>query len=441
MVDFRTILKVEDHSRSQRSLKDIFTGLVEEPKQYPCRKNRRHYFLVFESVSAAEHAFSHKRNFEDVSVLLADVHLDRSSRTTEEHPEHGIAAKIGADPTGTFNPSSYITPSGSFCRELESPKSQNDRIYAHSSSCDAQNDLPSYGRRVRTFPDNVALSVQDTATIGIPLRHHSLDTSLARGSRSGPGISLLPNGPTVATPLTCDSRIYLSLCGEIIAYDLNSEPSNPQVVIELLRATKSERGNYMIAGAFYRRMGHPQSAKAVLLSMLEEFSGTIDSEFLRPAYLLLSGCELDIARVNKAANTDASVQYAAAQTWLQKVFGKSRSRDVSSGQKENRQELGAARSAADNRMCTCGGEYKNPKFRGQINIMEREIQCLRDRNTNQQKQLSNLRSLKRKLEDDVFYERDMRRKYQRQLEDLERIYPREREAHVLELASGHVDRA
>ncbi|KAH9485018.1 hypothetical protein JR316_0001922 [Psilocybe cubensis] len=371
MVDFRTILKVEDHSRSQRSLKDIFTGLVEEQMCIWIEALERPRSIL---------------NME-LQQRLALTLLERSIPLHISRRQDLFA--------GNWNP-------------LKVKMTEYMRI--------------------------LALVMRKMISL-------HMEEGLARGSRSGPGISLLPNGPTVATPLTCDSRIYLSLCGEIIAYDLNSEPSNPQVVIELLRATKSERGNYMIAGAFYRRMGHPQSAKAVLLSMLEEFSGTIDSEFLRPAYLLLSGCELDIARVNKAANTDASVQYAAAQTWLQKVFGKSRSRDVSSGQKENRQELGAARSAADNRMCTCGGEYKNPKFRGQINIMEREIQCLRDRNTNQQKQLSNLRSLKRKLEDDVFYERDMRRKYQRQLEDLERIYPREREAHVLELASGHVDRA
>lgn len=146
-----------------------------------------------------------------------------------------------------------------------------------------------------------------------------------------------------------------------------------------------------------------------------------------------------MARMNKAATKNASAHYAAAQTWLQKVFGKSKVGNVSARQKENRPESGTARIAADNRICTCSGEGVSKPSSRDISRMEREIQSLRDRNTNQQNQLFNLRSSKRKLEDDFFYERDMRRKYQRRLEDLERDHARKMEVHASERTKMEAD--
>ena len=74
---------------------------------------------------------------------------------------------------------------------------------------------------------------------------------------------------TVASSTSCETRVSMILCGEVITYDLQSSESDPRVVIELLKATKSERANYMIVAAYYRRTGDPQGAKDVLLSMIE----------------------------------------------------------------------------------------------------------------------------------------------------------------------------
>ena len=46
---------------------------------------------------------------------------------------------------------------------------------------------------------------------------------------------------------------------------------------------------------------------------------------LKPVYLMLSGCETDMAKMAQASNSDQSVvsEYeTAAKAWLQKVFGK-----------------------------------------------------------------------------------------------------------------------
>jgi len=75
--------------------------------------------------------------------------------------------------------------------------------------------------------------------------------------------------PETRFPLTCDTKIYLNLFGEVISCDVKTLDRDPAAIIELLRITQSERANYMIVGAFYRRSSLPLSAKAVIESMLE----------------------------------------------------------------------------------------------------------------------------------------------------------------------------
>ena len=143
-----------------------------------------------------------------------------------------------------------------------------------------------------------------------------------------------------------------------------------------------------------------------------------DSEELRPAFLLLSGCETDLARHAKTKKEPEFVirgHYTAAQGYLQKVFG---SADLSPNAKHNRDdfeenELSGSPSKPDARMKVTRAQ---PNSKSQ----EQEILSLRERHDDQETQLTRLRTLKRKLEDDFFYERSMRRKYQRQLDDLEK---------------------
>jgi hypothetical protein len=70
-------------------------------------------------------------------------------------------------------------------------------------------------------------------------------------------------------PLTCASKIHLSLFGEVITCDLKTLGSDPAVIIQLLKTTQSERANYMIVGASYRRSGLPKNAKAIIEAMIQ----------------------------------------------------------------------------------------------------------------------------------------------------------------------------
>ena len=74
---------------------------------------------------------------------------------------------------------------------------------------------------------------------------------------------------TAVLPSSCDTLISMVLMGEVITVDLKTLDPDPHCVIELLKVTQSERANYMMAGAYYLRSGHPHSAKAVMNSMVE----------------------------------------------------------------------------------------------------------------------------------------------------------------------------
>ena len=145
-----------------------------------------------------------------------------------------------------------------------------------------------------------------------------------------------------------------------------------------------------------------------------------DSEELRPAFLFLSGCETDLAKLAKTKKEPESVirgHYTAAQGYLQKVFGKADLLQTAECNHNyfHEKELSGS-SQLDTRTKVARGFSPQPN----LNSPEKEILSLRERHDDQETQLARLKTLKRKLEDDFFYERSMRRKYQRQLDDLEK---------------------
>jgi hypothetical protein len=92
---------------------------------------------------------------------------------------------------------------------------------------------------------------------------------------SNPETCVLPlpcaPGPTtlVNPPFSLNTRLLLCFHGEIITYDLKALDSDTRPVIELLKITDSERGNWMTVGAYYRRSGHIRAAMSVIQTMIE----------------------------------------------------------------------------------------------------------------------------------------------------------------------------
>jgi hypothetical protein len=66
-----------------------------------------------------------------------------------------------------------------------------------------------------------------------------------------------------------EPHITMFLCGERISYNVDALESDPATIIDLLRITSSERGNWIQVGCHYRRKGLPDSCIAVITAMLE----------------------------------------------------------------------------------------------------------------------------------------------------------------------------
>ena len=75
--------------------------------------------------------------------------------------------------------------------------------------------------------------------------------------------------PALTFPLSRETSISMNICGHVVTYDLKSLGLNPQVIIKLLKVTKSECATWMIVSAFYRRHGEPENGISVMKSFIE----------------------------------------------------------------------------------------------------------------------------------------------------------------------------
>lgn len=78
---------------------------------------------------------------------------------------------------------------------------------------------------------------------------------------------------------TLNTRLVMTLCDELISYDLESLEDDPKTIIDLLRATSSERDKWIVVGCHYRRKGNFKAAMSVVRTMVEGKYGST----LKPA--------------------------------------------------------------------------------------------------------------------------------------------------------------
>ncbi|KAG1751534.1 uncharacterized protein EDB91DRAFT_611786 [Suillus paluster] len=156
-------------------------------------------------------------------------------------------------------------------------------------------------------------------------------------------------------------RLSLLHCGHSLNYDLNLLPDDPIGPITLLGATQSEPGAYLVAAARYRRTGRSRAACEVIKALLGKHApvtggGDLTGEnkenapfhqaslssakspapsvltpidvntpaheaaVLRPAFLLLAACQLDISR-DCSCPKEKIAHANAAQELFRTVYG------------------------------------------------------------------------------------------------------------------------
>jgi hypothetical protein len=72
-----------------------------------------------------------------------------------------------------------------------------------------------------------------------------------------------------ASPFTLNTRLVMTLCDELISYDLESLEDDPKAIIDLLKVTASERDKWILVGCHYRRNGNFKAAMLVVRTMVE----------------------------------------------------------------------------------------------------------------------------------------------------------------------------
>ena len=147
---------------------------------------------------------------------------------------------------------------------------------------------------------------------------------------------------TVALPFSLDKKIALSICGQVVTYNLDELEDDPRTIIGLLKLVSSERGNWMVVAAHYRRNKNPAAALAVVTAMVQGKPYThhyasvelesvhivmkehgVQEDDLKPAYLMLSGCETDLMKITRSTDGALSEEhFKRSREWLQKVYGK-----------------------------------------------------------------------------------------------------------------------
>ncbi|OBZ68108.1 hypothetical protein A0H81_11806 [Grifola frondosa] len=235
----------------------------------------------------------------------------------------------------------------------------------------------------------------------------------------------IPQAPAPQPPAKSSLSIVLLFHGEPIICDLESLDEDPQGIITVLKTTANQRAEcdkWMIVGGHYRMM----TSASVGMSAGE----------LKPAFLMLSSCHSDLAKLSRTpdgSDTEESREHLGkAKAALQQVYG------LHIPRAQTDAEYAASKASMDpsvladpshNRECltdksnirrssSASQKEKEDESapRTSVRMLEREIQSLRDRHVNHTQWLNQARVTKRKLEDDLSEERHVRRKLERQLD-------------------------
>jgi hypothetical protein len=174
---------------------------------------------------------------------------------------------------------------------------------------------------------------------------------------------------------------------------------------------------------------------------LKQFN--IPDNDLKPAFLLLSGCETDLGKLARSkGDTDKVAEhYNNAQKWLHRIYGADippLSSPSPSADKSKRKATSPPRAptSLQSRIDTSGPAPSAPRSHlpsPDARALEREIQSLRDRHSHSVNVLADVRAAKRKLEDAVEVERVVRRRLQRELDEVAKERDKARRMEVLAL--------
>jgi chromosome segregation ATPase len=143
---------------------------------------------------------------------------------------------------------------------------------------------------------------------------------------------------------------------------------------------------------------------------------------MKPAFLMLSSCHVELWRQTRSTN-DSETEISAAHLdkscrWLQLVYGQGNPEVTSEERLEVFDTLSSVDTTSSQASIPFAGEPITSDKRRRTDL-ERDLQVLRGRQALQLQELVNTREAKRRLEDEATDERATRRRLERTLHDLE----------------------
>ncbi|KAI8993836.1 hypothetical protein BD414DRAFT_411164 [Trametes punicea] len=193
----------------------------------------------------------------------------------------------------------------------------------------------------------------------------------------------------------------------------------------------------MVVGAHYRNRGNVVAALTVINAMVEVMLGIgTNLAELKPAMLMISSCHLDIAKHLRAQagteTTESKDHFDKACEGLRTVYGSfvpppatssDHSRPLLSSMTETSSPGGTSpKSSLSETLGGNANRLRSPepiRSSSEVEILKREVQSLRDRQSSQAQLLGRKRLAKRQMEDELDTERRVRRRLERRLEQAE----------------------
>ncbi|KAI0356249.1 hypothetical protein OH77DRAFT_1423851 [Trametes cingulata] len=372
--------------------------------------------------------------------------MSRPERSTKERRRPPTYTTL--DPTVTMLPSSHLRKHRAHAPSDEFVDKENRSLALQSSQ-----------RRSAESPTTMGEKSADSETEGwapksVVLAEAAPWTSSSRCRQT----------PAPPTPFGADTTAASDVSREMphrhkfFPAGLSYPDDSPEQVIEALKAVAchpTEYGKWITVAAYYRSKANVAAALAVMSAMSEAIEDTgTDVSCLKPVMLMLSSCHLDMVKQLRVQNggetAESKSHFDKACAALRRVYGPfvpppgPATEDsyplCSSAWRDNQRPI--TLTPTSKATSSTSEHVRSPTSRySQVKMLEREVQSLRDRHSDQADALDRARSSKRKVEDDLETERRTRRRLERRLEQVEQdaSAAQKGERHALEQCRAEVE--
>lgn len=244
---------------------------------YPCKISNstgNHFFVRFSDKQSLECALKINLRGLRVYSLLTNPHLIDECRASMNTNPALLPPLMSAEllhELKTKTTASWNTHLSSSRRFLSSPTAR-EYISGHGT--------PTSNPQAVQAPQTLVSHATLNSSTGNDKKNFSrasipsilLAASASRSSEGSSLSNLNRSSSPIHFSLGCSSQLPTLLnfcfCGENIAFDLKNLEQDSRPVIELLKLTASDCGNWMMVGAHYRRSGNTRAAVSVIETMI-----------------------------------------------------------------------------------------------------------------------------------------------------------------------------